>query len=181
MESLRSQAGLAAKALEFTVLTAARSGEVRGARWDEFDMDAAMWTVPAERMKAGKEHRVPLSSAVRAILRSVPRDKGTDLVFASPRGGMLSDMSLTAVLRRMRVGAVPHGFRSTFRDWCSERTNYPREAAEMALAHTIGDKVEAAYRRGDLFNKRVKMMADWAAFCARAETKGAVVPLRKKA
>ncbi len=180
MASLRSQAGQAAKALEFTILTAARSGEVRGASWAEFDMDAAVWTVPAERMKAAKEHRVPLSSAALAVLRSPSRMGGTDLVFASPRGGMLSDMSLTAVLRRMKVDAVPHGFRSTFRDWCSERTNYSREAAEMALAHSIGNKVEAAYRRGDLLDKRRQMMDDWAAFCAMVEPiSNNVVTLRK--
>lgn len=181
MLSLRLQAGLAAKALEFTILTAARSGEVRGARWEEFDMNAAVWTVPAERMKAGKEHRVPLSTAALKILNALPRNESVDLTFASPRGGMLSDMSLTAVLRRMNVDAVPHGFRSTFRDWCSERTNYPREAAEMALAHAIGDKVEAAYRRGDLFNKRVRMMADWAGFCAKVETTGSVFPIKETA
>ena len=181
MAALRSQAGLAAKALEFAILTAARSGEVRGAQWSEFDLDAGVWTIPGERMKAGKEHRVPLSSDARKVLRSLPREASTNLVFASPRGGMLSDMSLTAVLRRMGVEAVPHGFRSTFRDWCAERTNYPREAAEMALAHAIGDKVEAAYRRGDLFNERVKMMSDWAAFCSRTETKGAVISLRANA
>jgi len=128
--------------------------KVRGARWTEIDLDAATWTVPAERMKAAKEHRVPLSGDALAVLNALPLDDRNALVFASPRGGMLSDMSLTAVLRRMKVDAVPHGFRSSFRDWCAERTNYPREVAEMALAHAIGDKVEAAYRRGDLFEKR---------------------------
>ena len=105
---------------------------------------------------------------------------GIDFVFPAPSRGVLSDMTLSAVLRRMEVDAVPHGFRSTFRDWCSERTNYPRDAAEMALAHAIGDKVEAAYRRGDLFAKRRQMMAEWATFCAKVEpAKGAVVPMRK--
>ena len=180
MHSLREQAGIGAVALQFAILTAARSGEVRGARRAEIDMDTCIWTIPGVRMKAGKEHRVPLSDAAMAVLRSIAHTDGDALVFASPRGGMLSDMSLTAVLRRMKAKAVPHGFRSTFRDWCAERTNYPREAAEMALAHAIGDKVEAAYRRGDLFNKRIRMMADWAAFCAD-EAKGAVIPLRKTA
>jgi integrase len=121
--------------------------------------------VPAPRMKAGREHRVPLSKPALELLAGLPRMAGTELVFPAPRGGALSDMTLTAVLRRMKVAAVPHGFRSTFRDWASERTNYPRDAAEMALAHMIGDKVEAAYRRGDLFDKRRQMMADWAMFC----------------
>lgn len=181
MDSLRAQSGMSAKALEFGILTAARSGEVRGARWREFDLETEVWIVPGERMKAGKEHRVPLSGDARKLLKALPRVAEADLVFASPRGGMLSDMSLIAVLRRMKVNAVPHGFRSTFRDWCSERTNYPREAAEMALAHAIGDKVEAAYRRGDLFTKRAKMMSDWAAFCSRTETKRAVLQMRATA
>jgi len=178
MKTLRSQAGMSAQALEFTILTAARSGEVRGARWTEIDLDTATWTVPAERMKAGKEHRVPLSGDALAVLNALPHDDRTTLVFASSRGGMLSDMSLTAMLRRMKVDAVPHGFRSSFRDWCAERTNYPREVAEMALAHAIGDKVEAAYRRGDLFDKRRRLMKDWAVFCANPETrKGSVISM----
>lgn len=129
-------------------------------------------------MKARKEHRVPLSAAALAVLDALPDEDRGDLVFASPRGGMLSDMSLTAVLRRMKVDAVPHGFRSSFRDWCAERTNYPHEVAEMALAHAIGDKVEAAYRRGDLFEKRRRLMKDWAAFCANPEIrKGSVISM----
>ena len=175
MKTLRGQVGMSAQALEFTILTAARSGEVRGARWTEIDLDAATWTVPAERMKAGKEYRVPLSADALAVLNALPHDDPNALVFASPRGGTLSDMSLTAVLRRMKVDAVPHGFRSSFRDWCAERTNYPRE---VALAHAIGDKVEAAYRRGDLFEKRRRLMKDWAAFCANPETrKGSVISM----
>lgn len=166
MAALREQPGLSARALEFTILTASRSGEVRGASWKEFDRAARMWTVPADRMKAGREHRVPLSAEALAVLDALPSGKPEDLVFASPRGGMLSDMSLTAVLRRMQVDAVPHGFRSSFRDWCAERTNYPSEVAEMALAHAIGDKVEAAYRRGDLLEKRRRLMTDWATYCA---------------
>ena len=178
IKTLRSQAGMSARALEFTIPTAARSGEVRGARWNEIDRDAATWTVPGDRMKAGKEHRVPLSDAALAVLDTLPHEDRNALVFASPRGGMLSDMSLTAVLRRMKVDAVPHGFRSSFRDWCAERTNYPREVAEMTLAHAIGDKVEAAYRRGDLFEKRRRLMKDWAAFCANPETrKGSVISM----
>lgn len=166
MAALRQRKGIAPRALEFLVLTAARSGEVRGATWQEIDMDAAVWTVPAERMKAGKEHRVPLSHQALALLAGLPRVHGIELVFPAPRGGLLSDMALTALMRRMELDAVPHGMRSTFRDWTAERTNYPREVAEMALAHTIGNAVEAAYRRGDLFTKRAEMMAEWAIFCA---------------
>ena len=167
MERLREVEGMGARALEFAILTAARSSEVRGATWAEMDLKANVWAIPAKRMKAGREHRVPLSPTAVALLESLPRMAEINLVFPAPRGGVLSDMTLTAVLRRMKIDAVPHGFRSTFRDWASERTNYPRDAAEMALAHTIGDKVEAAYRRGDLFEKRRQMMADWAVFCAR--------------
>lgn len=166
MPRLRAADGIGARALEFAILTAARSGEVRGAEWSEIDLEAKVWTVPAARMKAGKEHRVPLSDAAVVLVKALPRMAGTELVFSSPRGGTLSDMTLSAVLRRMSVAAVPHGFRSTFRDWVSECTAYPNQAAEMALAHAIGDKVEAAYRRGDLFEKRRQMMADWAAFLA---------------
>ncbi len=166
MVALRAAEGMGARALEFAILTAARSGEVRGAVWPEIDLQAGVWTVPAGRMKAGKEHRVPLSAEALVLLEALPRMAGTDLVFPAPRGGMLSDMTLSAVLRRMAVPATPHGFRSTFRDWAAERTNYPRDVAEMALAHAIGDKVEAAYRRGDLFEKRRLMMVDWANYCA---------------
>lgn len=168
MDELRKQNGAGARALEFAILTAARSGEVRGALWSEIDLDTAIWTVPGERMKAGKEHRVPLSRAVIALLKALPRFDDEPTVFPSPTGGALSDMTLTAVIRRMKVDAVPHGFRSTFRDWCSEHTDHPREVAEMALAHAISDKVEAAYRRGDLFNRRRSLMEQWAEFCAGA-------------
>lgn len=178
MVRLRAADGRGARALEFAILTATRSGEVRGAVRAEFDLAEKVWTVPAARMKAGKEHRVPLSAEALALLATLPHGKPDALVFPAPRGGMLSDMTLAAVLRRMDVPAVPHGFRSTFRDWASERTNYPREAAEMALAHAIGDKVEAAYRRGDLFEKRRLMMADWAEFLARAERPAKVTPIR---
>lgn len=164
MRDLRARPGVAARALEFAILTAARSGEVRGARWSEVDSDGAMWAVPGERMKAGKAHRVPLSSAAREVLASIPRKEDDDIIFAAPRGGVLSDMTLTAVMRRMKAPAVPHGMRSTFRDWAAERTAFPRDMAEMALAHSISDAVEAAYRRGDLFAKRVEMMETWAEF-----------------
>jgi integrase len=180
MERLRQMDGMGARALEFAVLTAARSGEVRGAKWSEIDERAKVWIVPADRMKAGKEHRVPLSDAASALLKTLPRVGGSDLLFPGPKGNTLSDMALTAVMRRMQVPAVPHGFRSTFRDWAAERTNYPREVAEMALAHAIGDKVEAAYRRGDLFEKRRHLMADWAAFLSQPERCAEVVNLSQR-
>lgn len=169
MRRLRRMEGMSARALEFVILTAARSGEVRGATWSEFDLQEGVWQCPGERMKAGKDHRVPLSPAALSVLKSLHRIQGEDLVFTSPRGGALSDMSLVALVRRTGVDAVPHGFRSTFRDWASEKTTYPREVAEMALAHTIGNAVEAAYRRGDLFAKRREMMDDWARYCAEAD------------
>lgn len=165
MQRLRKREGISSRALEFLVLTVARSGEVRGAEWPEFDMEAGVWTIPAHRMKAGKEHRVPLSSRAIALLKELPRFEDEKTVFLSPRGGILSDMALTAVTRVMEVKAVPHGFRSTFRDWVAEHTNYSNEVAEMALAHAIDNKVEAAYRRGDLFEKRRQMMNDWEQFC----------------
>lgn len=145
-------------------LTAARSGEVRGATWSEFELDGALWVVPAERMKAKKEHRVPLSERAVELLRAQLEISHSDFAFPAPKGGMLSDMTLTAVLRRMEVDAVPHGFRSTFRDWAAEQIDYSNEVAEMALAHAVGNKVEAAYWRGDLLEKRVQLMRDWAMF-----------------
>lgn len=181
MIALRAQSGMGARALEFGILTAARSGEVRGATWAEIDLQARRWVIPKDRMKANREHRVPLSDAAVNILSALPRLADSDTVFWSPRGGQLSDMALTAVLRRMKVNAVPHGFRSTFRDWAAECTNYPNEVAEMALAHTVGDKVEAAYRRGDMLEKRAMMMSDWAAYCARDSSHVAdVVPINAK-
>lgn len=177
MERLRAAPGMGARALEFTILTAARSGEVRGATWPEIDLERAIWTIPGERMKMGREHRVPLSPEAVALLRALPRIAGSNLVFPAPRGGPLSDMTLTAVLRRMEVPVTVHGFRSTFRDWAAERTNYPRDAAEMALAHAIGDKVEAAYRRGDLFDKRTRMMGDWARFVGTVNPAGQVISI----
>ena len=164
MRRLRSQDGVGARALEFAVLTAARSGEVRGATWSEVDFKASLWTIPAKRMKSGREHRVPLSKPAIKLLRSLSADRlPEDHVFPGMRGP-LSDMSLTAVLRRMGVSATAHGFRSTFRDWVSEYTEHSGEVAEMALSHAIGDKVEAAYRRGDLLEKRIALMTDWASF-----------------
>lgn len=180
MARLREASGMGASALEFAILTAARSGEVRGALWPEIDLPNKQWVVPAGRMKAGREHRVPLSDAAVKLLERQPRFDKVELVFPSPRNGMLSDMTLTAVLRRLEVPAVPHGFRSTFRDWVAERTSYPGDMAEMALAHAIGDKVEAAYRRGDMLEKRRRMMNDWAAFLARPKTTAQVTELKRQ-
>lgn len=180
MEALRQQEGMGARALEFAILTAARSGEVRGATWNEIDLADASWTIPADRMKMKREHRAALNDAAVALLESLPRT--CDLIFPNTKGNMLSDMTLTAVLRRMgRSDITAHGFRSTFRDWCSERTNYPRDVAEMALAHAIGDKVEAAYRRGDLFEKRRRMMKEWGKFSAKVQTAGTVMPIKSRA
>ncbi|MCY4060285.1 MAG: site-specific integrase, partial [Gammaproteobacteria bacterium] len=159
--------GATALAFEFLVLTACRSGEVRGARWDEVDGDSATWTVPPARMKAKLEHRVPLSSRAVAVLdeaREIADKSG--LVFPSPTGRVLSDSTLSKLLRELRIGAVPHGFRSSFRDWAAERTDVPREVCELALAHVNSDRVEAAYRRSDLFERRRSLMSDWADYIA---------------
>lgn len=169
MKDLSGQPGIGALALQFTILTAARSGEVRGMTWDEVDLEDGLWVIPAERMKAGREHRIPLSPPATALLKELKpfRKDGEKVVFPSIRDRKpLSDMTLTAVLRRMgRKNLTVHGFRSTFRDWAAEATDFPAEMAEMALAHTVSNKVEAAYRRGDMFDKRLKMMNDWAATC----------------
>ncbi len=165
MVNLRLRPGIAARALEFAILTAARSGEVRGMTWEEVDLEQRLWVVPAARMKMKREHRVPLSSAAVALLQGLPGEK-EKYVFPSPfKGIQLSDMTLAAVMRRMKLTAVPHGFRSSFRDWAAEATAHPHAAAELALAHAVGNAVEAAYRRGDMIDKRRQMMEDWAAYC----------------
>ncbi len=179
--ALQKQAGMGARCLEFVILTAARSGEARGATWAEIDLDAAVWTIPATRMKAEKEHRIPLSDSALAILTALPRMAGTDLVFPNTKNAPLSDMTLTAVLRRMAVDVTAHGFRSTFRDWAGETTAYPREVIEHALAHQLKDKAEAAYARGSLFDKRRRLMGDWAKFCSTVATAASVTPIRKTA
>lgn len=180
IRDLRKRQGTAARALEFAILTAARSGEIRFAPWDEFDLAERRWTIPAERMKGGREHRVPLSDDAIAVLKALPRRDDSPFVFPAARGGALSDMSISAVTRRMKVDAVPHGMRSTFRDWCAENTAYPRDVAEMALAHAIPDAVEAAYRRGDLYAKRTRMMDEWSKFCSIVPVDADVVPLHKQ-
>lgn len=180
---LREREATAALALEFSILTAARTGEVIGATWKEVDLDRAHWTIPAKRMKAGREHRIPLSPRAVAILKEVQplNTKGEDVapLFPTASGGKLSSMAMSMLLRRMKVDVTVHGFRSGFRDWSAECTGYAHEVCEMALAHVIGNKAEAAYRRGDLFEKRRRLMADWATYCASNGAAGAkVTPIR---
>ena len=178
VRALRAQTGISAPALEFTILTAARTGEVTGAQWDELDLAAKVWTVPADRMKARREHRVPLSDTALRAIRSVPRVG--EYVFSGPRPDRpLSNMAMLVLLRRMkREDLTVHGFRSSFRDWAAELTNFPREVAEAALAHVLSDKTEAAYRRGDLFEKRRKLMLAWADWCDKAAP-ASVTPISK--
>lgn len=171
MTQLKTKDGIAALALQFAILTAVRSGEVRGAKWEEIDFANKVWTIPASRMKAGKEHRIPLSDTAIAILNAVPKMVDNPLVFPAPKGGNLSDMTLTAVLRRMEHDSITvHGFRSTFRDWAGETTAFPREVIEHALAHQLKDKAEAAYARGTLFSKRKQLMDAWGRYCMTVKT-----------
>jgi integrase len=180
ISDLRSRQATAALALEFAILTAARSGEVLGARWDEFDLGRAIWIVPAERMKGAREHRVPLSPRALRIVTDLEDSRTNDFVFPGEKAGRpLSGMSLEMLLRRMKVeGATVHGFRSTFRDWAAECTNFPNEVCEAALAHVIENKAEAAYRRGDLFEKRRKLMEAWAAYCGTSKA-GKIVAFKR--
>lgn len=179
MHELQSRQATAALALEFAILTAARSGEVLGAEWNEFDLDRAVWTIPPARMKAGREHRVPLSKRAIKIAKAMNEVRNCDFVFPGQKAGKsLSVMALEMVLRRMKVGGVTvHGFRSSFRDWSAECTHFTNEVCEAALAHMIENKAEAAYRRGDLFDKRRKLMEAWAFYCA-APGRGEVVSFR---
>ena len=181
--AVRKQEGIAARALEFLILTAARTGEVIGARPGEFDLDAALWTISGERMKAGKEHRVPLSPRAVTIIRELEKMHKGDFVFPGGKEGKpLSNMAMLELLKRMkRTDLTVHGFRSSFRDWAAERTNYPREVCEMALAHTVSNQVEAAYRRGDLFDKRTDLMREWAKHCDHPERAAKVIPIGRKA
>jgi integrase len=164
MAELRVQEGVRARALESLILTAARSGEILGAHWDEIDFDTKLWAIPGNRMKGKREHRVPLSDRAVEILDAAPRD-GDRLFAGLGRDGMLG------CLRGLRAEGTVHGFRSTFRDWAAETTAYPNELLEIALAHTIGNKAEAAYRRGDQMEKRRRLMADWAAYCEQPPAK----------
>jgi integrase len=181
MTDLQARQATAALALEFAILTAARSGEVLGARWQEFDLDRAVWTIPATRMKAGREHRVPLSRRALKVVKTMHEDRNCDFVFPGQKPGKpLSVMALEMVLRRMKIeDATVHGFRSAFRDWAAERTNFTNEVCEAALAHVIENKAEAAYRRGDLFDKRRKLMEAWAVYCA-APKAGKIVAFRRR-
>jgi integrase len=180
MRGLQAQQATAAAALEFAILTAARSGEVLGARWREFDLEHGVWAVPAERMKGSREHRVPLSPRAQKIIKSIYETRDGEFVFSGHKAGKpLSVMALSMVLSRMKVeGATVHGFRSAFRDWTAECTNFTNEVCEAALAHVIENKVEAAYRRGDLFEKRRKLMDAWATYCAAPKT-GKVMAFRR--
>ncbi len=189
---LRKRDGMGIRALEFAALTACRSQEVRGAVWEEFDLDAAMWIIPADRMKMDREHRVPLSTQAVDLLKALPRFAGTPFTFPAARGGALSDMTLSAGMKRLHKAAVdaggagyvdrvskrpavPHGLRSTFRDWVAEKTNFAGDMAEVALAHRVGNAVEAAYRRGDMVEKRRAMMRDWAEYLCGAVRAGAII------
>jgi integrase len=182
MAELRRQEGVGARGLEFAILTAARTGEVIGARWDEINLAERLWVIPAARTKAGKEHRVPLSDPAMAIVEAMAALRQGDFIFPGGKARRpLNNRALLMTLRRMgRDDLTAHGFRSSFSDWCAERTAYPSEVREMALAHAVGDKVEAAYRRGDLFEKRRDLADAWAAYCA-GSVGGKVVQLRAPA
>jgi integrase len=173
LADLHLREGSAARALELAIFTAARTGEVIGATWNEIDLGEAVWTVPANRIKGGIEHRVPLSGPALDLLRALPTEDGNPHVFVGPRAGGLSTAALNSVLQRMGQSEITvHGFRSTFRDWAAEQTNYAREVAERALAHKLKDQSEAAYARTDHFNKRRRLMADWARFCGNPHNAG---------
>lgn len=181
MQNLRARDGSGARALEFAVLTATRTGEVLGAYWSEFDLRKRLWTIPAARTKVGKEHRVPLSDAALAVLHQMEKVKTGPYVFPGARpNSPLSNMSFLMVLRRMgRPELTGHGFRSSFRTWAAECTGYLAEVAEMALGHVAGNKVELAYRRGDLFRKRAQLMEAWGRYCGTPPATGAVVRLAR--
>jgi integrase len=188
MERLAGSRGVSARALEWTILTAAREGMTLHATWGEIDEKAKLWTIPAARMKTGKDHRVPLSAAALLVLDAVRPATADPAAFVFPggrRGSPLSNMAMDMLVRDLAPGYVPHGFRSTFRDWAGERTGYPREVAEAALAHSVGDEVERAYRRGDALEKRRKLMDAWGAYAKGPESattrRGNVIPLVKSA
>jgi len=180
MQALRKREGMGARALEFIILTAARSGETRFAKWSEIDIEARVWTVPGERMKNGKAHRVPLTDDALDLLKRVPREHQSDLIFTAPRGGVLSDASILAVCKRMEVDATPHGFRSSFKDWARSCTRYPDEVSELALAHVNNDATRAAYARDELLPQRARLMDDWARFLREGVPAGDVVMIGGK-
>jgi integrase len=179
LSELRAQPGIAARALEFLIMTATRTGEVANATWSEINLRDKVWVIPAERMKAAKEHRVPLSEPALALLRELPRE-GEYVFIGNRTGAPISWIAMWRTLRRLRQSITVHGFRSTFRDWAAERTNYPNHVVEQALAHSVGNAVERAYRRGDLFEKRRRLMSDWARYCStpRAADTGNIVALQ---
>jgi integrase len=177
MTKVRSDTSITARALEFIVLTAARSGEAVGATWDEIDFEAKVWLVPASRMKADREHRVPLADAAIAVLKAMRAIRQSPYVFPGASPGQPVRGGTVWWLVNQFAGVSVHGLRSSFRDWASERTNFQREVCEQALAHAIPSAVEAAYRRGDLFEKRRKLMAAWAEFCAKPAAAGTVVAI----
>jgi integrase len=180
MADLRRREGTSARCLEFAILTAARTGEAIGARWDEIDVEAKLWTVPTERMKGGREHRVPVSARAAQIVREMQSRRESEFVFAGRRGGApLAATSLPAMLHALgRADVTTHGFRATFRTWAAERTNFPREVIEAGLAHIVGDETERAYQRGDLFDKRRKLMDAWSQYCGTVQTAGKVISMR---
>jgi integrase len=180
MAALRSLKSTAALAMEFLILTATRTSETIGARWDEIDLPHGVWTIPSSRIKAGKEHRIPLPAPAITLLEKLHQHRVGPYVFPGMKSGKpLSNMALLKLLGRMGWADITtHGFRSTFRDWAAEQTNFPREVAEMALAHAIENKVEAAYRRGGLFQKREKLMAAWALYCGTARSGAQIIPLK---
>jgi integrase len=180
MVALRNRDGLSPRALEFAILTAARAAEAVGARWSEIDFNERTWTTPASRMKSGKEHKVPLSARAVELLRDLHAIRSSDFVFPGKPGKGISTAAMLKTLAAMeRNDLTVHGFRSTFRDWAAEQTSYPSEVVEMALAHAVKSAVEAAYRRGDLFEKRARLMTAWGDYCAQAATNSTVVPIRK--
>ncbi len=177
LATLRKREGMGARALELVILTACRSGEVRGAAWPEIDLQSRLWRIPADRMKSGKEHQIPLSTAAIGLLKTIPRLDGSELLFRSTGAGKISDMTLTAVLRRMDVDATVHGFRSSFKDWCRNCTKYPDEVSELQLAHVNNDATRAAYARDELLPQRARLMQQWCQFLNSKQQSAKVVPI----
>jgi len=180
-KDLRGMAGTGARALEFAIMAAARSGEVRGATWSEIDFDRGLWTIPAGRMKGGKAHKVPLTAGMVEILKNLPERADSNYVFPAIRGGALSDVTLIAVCRRAGIDATPHGFRSSFKEWARRQKKHSDEVSELALGHVNDDKTRAAYARDGLLDLRRDMMTDWCDFLQRGAPGGGVVPIRGRA
>lgn len=178
MKQLRALDYMGAKALQFSILTAARSGEMRLATWEEIDFRAKVWTIPAERMKGGRVHKVPLCASAVKLLKSIPRD--SDYIFHNTKGGRISDVSVSKVPKQLGYDVTAHGFRATFRTWAQEHTSYPEEVPELALAHVNSDRTRAAYARSELIDKRRDLMNDWEQFCLKGLPKGKVVPMRRR-